>query len=500
MIQVQLTRHLTPNNTNGRGLDSSVCVEDSWVQAPCPSTFQAMCDYPCSIETWNLTTAEGFTSKRGIKKAQESAQTLLRNSETNVIQNISFQGYQQNDRAKQYYFLGDVQSGRELDFLAKTVAITTQCEVVTQICQLNSTSSGFSCFGYQSSFTNSGEVGRDSTISMIHDNSTMTGIQFFNDSGLQNPIGFGDQSTELFGAQNPIHFLTWSKGFPPVDTSKTTFDEMRRNKYLQLDLSGENVFVLNCSTSIYDMMYTWVNGTIVQPTQGNDFRPSLMPDMYGAIISAPFAINSALGHLSLQNAAAAAAYENSPQDLSDQFADGFSRAAVALSAGIMSPVTNLLEQSRNNTELLTRVPKLPLYFLISVKALYALASLFLAGLAYLLTGFHEAQEVKARLTVDGLAAGLFEPGANQEQGVKRIEQLYNEHLPKENQEDGQDKGNTKVGMKKAETGGWIWVTSDKVHQAFTTLGVGAVLEAVVENAAESGQLGVGLQKVENLVK
>lgn len=502
MIQVQLTRHLIPNNIYGRGLDSTVCAGDSWVQAPCPSDFQAMCNYPCSIETWNMTTAEGFTSKRGIKKAQESAQTLLRNSDSNVIQNISSQGYQQSNRAKQYYFLGDAHSGRDLDFLANTVAITTQCEVVTQTCQLNSTSSGFSCFGYQSSFTNSGEVGIDPTSSMIPDNSTMTmvGIQFFNDSGLQNPIGFGDQSTELFGAQNPIHFLTWSKGFPPVDTSKTTFDEMRQNKFLQLDLSGDNVFVLNCSTSIYDMMYAWVNGTILQPNQGNDFRPLLTPDMYGAIISAPFAINSALGHLSLENAAALAAYENSPQDLSDQFADGFSRAAVALAAGIMSPVTNLLEQSRNNTELLTRVPKVPLYFLIGVKALYALASLFFAGLAYLLTGLHEAQEVKARLTVDGLAAGLFEPGANQEQAVKKIEQLYNEHQPKENQEDGQEKGNTKVGMKKAETGGWIWVTSGKVQQAFTTLGVGAVLEAVVENAAESGELGVGLQKVENLVK
>ena len=424
-----------------------------------------MCSYPCSIDNWNLTTAGGFTWKRGIKRVQQSAEALLGNSDTNVIQNISFQSYQQNDTAEEFYFLGDIQSGQNLDFLANTIAITTQCEVVTQICQLNSTGPGFSCFGYQSpSFSYSGEVGIDPMASITPDNltSTMVGIQFFDDSDLQNPIGFGNQSTELFGIQNPINFLTWSKGFPPVDTSVTTFDELRQTKYLQVDLSGDNVFVLNCSASIYNTTYTWVNGTTLQQNQIGDFDLSLAPDNFGAIISAPFAINSALGQLSLRNAAALAAYKSSPQDLSNKFADEFSRAAIALSAGLMSPTTNHLEQSRNNTEVLTRVPKIPLYFLISVKALYALASLILAGLAYLLIDLDEANEVKARLTVDGLAAGLFEPGENQGRAVKKIEHLYDEHQPNESQENRQEKGNTKVGMKKTQTGGWIWIAIDKV--------------------------------------
>lgn len=287
--------------------------------------------------------------KRGITNAQVSAEALLGNSDANVIRNVSFQGDEQDDIVKQYHYLGDAQSGPNLDFLANTLAISTQCEVVTQICQLNSTGSGFSCFGYQSpSFTYSGEVGTDPKASRIPDNLTMTmvGIQFFNDSDLQNPIGMGSQSTELFSAQNPIHFLTWSKGFPPIDISKTALDEMRQNKFMQVDPNGDNVFVLNCSTSIYNTTYAWVNGTMLQQIDRDGFYPSLAPDMYGAIISAPFAINSALGHLSLENTAALAAYKSSPQDLSKQFADGFSRAAVALSAGLMSPATNLLEQSR----------------------------------------------------------------------------------------------------------------------------------------------------------
>ena len=175
-----------------------------------------MCNYPCNIATWKLTTARGEALKEGVKRAQESAETPLGSSNTNVIQNVSSQAYQQNNDAQQYFFLGDVQSGGDLDFVANTIAATTQCEVVTQDCQLNSNSLEFSCFGYQSpSFTYSGKVGIDPTASMVPDNMTMTmaGIQFFKDSGLQNPIGFGNQSTELFVAQKPVHFLTWSKGF-----------------------------------------------------------------------------------------------------------------------------------------------------------------------------------------------------------------------------------------------------------------------------------------------
>lgn len=416
------------------------------------------------------------TLKKGIKGAQESAEALLSNSNINVIHNTSSQGSGQNSDGQNFFFIGDIQSGQDLDFMASTVSVTTQCEVVTQRCQLTFSGQGFSCFGYQSpSFTFSGEVGVNPAVSIAPVDNSMVGIQFFNDSGLQNPIGSGNQSTELFSAQNPLHFLAWSKGFPPVDTSKTTFDEMRKNKFLQIDPSGENVFILNCSSTIYNTIYTWVNGKILLQNQ------SLSPNAYGAIFSAPFATNSALGHLSLENAAALAAYKSNPQDLSNQFADGFSRAAVALSVGVMNPVTNLLEQSRNNTVLLTRIPKIPLYFLIGVKGLYALTAIIFAGLAYLLVDLHEAQEVKARLTVDGLVTGLFEPSANQEQAVKKIEELYNEHRPKEIQVNGEKDKNTKVGMKQTEDGGWIWVVSDTVHKAWTTLGIGEVVKVVVDN-------------------
>ena len=496
MNVVLLSRHPAPVNAYGRNLNPSMCGDPIWEQRPCPSSSQSLCSYPCSIDDWNITTGGGTSLKEGIKGAQQSAETLLGNSDINLIQNTSYMADQKDYGAQQYYFLGDVGTGQSLDFLANTTAVTTQCEVVTQNCLINSTNEGFSCNGYQSpSFTYSGQVGVDPTLAMTPGNMSMVGIQFFNDSDLQNPIGFGSQPTELFSAQNPVHFLTWSKGFPPIDTSSQTFDGMKEGKYLQVDQSGDNVFILNCSTTIYKTTYAWANGMVLQNKQKYGFYPELAPDSYGAIFSAPFAINSALGNLALQDASAVAAYKTTPQDLADKFADEFSHAAVALSAGVMSPATCILEQSRNNTELLTRVPKIPLYFLVSLKAFYALASIIVAVLAATLTSPSEAQEIKARLTVDGLATGLFEPRANQEKAVKEIQHLYGEHRPETKEE-----GASKVGMQQTSAGGWIWVASSKIREGWTALGIGSVLGAVIDNAADSGELGTAGKDYEALKK
>ena len=482
-----LSRHLTPVHTYGRDLNSSMCSDNIWEQRPCPSNPQSSCSYPCSIADWNITAGGGVLLKEGIKGAQQAAEALLGNSPVNLIQNTSYVANQQDYYAQQYYFLSDVNIGQTLDFLGNTTAVTTQCEMVTQNCQVNSSSEGFSCPGYSSpSFTYSGEVGVDPLAATAPGNMSMVGIQFFKDAALQNPIGFGSNTTELFSAQNPVHFLTWSKGFPPIDPTSSTFAAMNEGKFLQVDQAGDNVFILNCSTTIYKTVYAWVNGSILQDNQKYGFYPELAPDTYGAIFTAPFAIDAALGHMALQNAAALAAYVPNPQGLASKFANQFSYAAVALTAGIMSPETSILEQSRNNTELLTRVPLVPLYFLISLKALFALSSILLAILAATLTGPSEAQEVKARLTVNGLAAGLFEPRANHEKAVEDVQLLYGEHRPEVKVEP------SKVGMKQAPAGGWVWVASGPVQKAWTAEGEGEAMHTVVDHDHAAIRVNSGL--------
>ena len=476
-----LSRHLTPANGYGRGLNSSICGDNIWWQRPCPSDSASLCNYPCSIADWNITTGGNTTLKEGIAGAQQSAETLLGNSNINVVHNTSMvdqQGY-----GTQYHFLGDAKSGETVDFLTSTIAVSTHCGTVTQDCDIGGTDEGFSCFGYQSpSFTYSGKVGVDPASATAPDDMSNVGIQFFRDPALQYPVGFGNQSTELFSAQNPIHFLTWSKGFPPMDPSSSTFSNMIHSKNLQVDESGDNVFILNCSTTFYKTTYAWVNNAILKDEQQSGFYPEIAADTYGAIFSAPFAINSALGHLALEDAAAISAYQNSPQGLADSFASDFSHAAVALSAGIMVPNANLLEQSRNDTELLTRVPLVPLYFLISLKALYALASLLVVALAAFYTTPSQAQEVKARLTVNGLAAGLFEPRAIQEKPIEKIEELYGEHKNTDEEYEV-----SKIGMSQTEAGGWIWVANGGERLAGTALDSKPADENAVRIATDEGQ-------------
>ena len=469
-----VTRHEVPLSSYGRDLNPSMCNASLLQQRPCPSNTGATCQYPCSIENWNFTSGDGMSSKDGIKGAEESAKTLLQNSYINVIQNTS---NPQNYEGQNFYYLADIGSSQALDFMANSTAVQTQCQVITQNCKLSSTDEGFTCGTYNTSLTNSGEVGVDPESALGPDGMSSVGIQFFDDQ--QKPIGVGNKTTSLFTTKNPINFLTWSKGFPPVDTSSHDFDGMRQGNYLQVDHAGDNVFILNCTASVYNVVYAWVNSSILSSKdQANQsFFPTLAPDAYGAIYSAPFAMNAALGHISLHNAAALAAYLTTPEALAQKFANEFSRAAIALTAGIMIPTPSMVEQGRNDTALLTRVPKAPLFFLISLKALYALMSITTALLAVFLTGPAEAQEAKARLTVDGLAVGVFESRKNQEKPADWMDELYGEHSRGEERKKGEgeldgDQGVHKVGMKQTAAGGWVFVADGKLSRAWTMPGAG----------------------------
>jgi hypothetical protein len=194
--------------------------------------------------------------------------------------------------------------------------------------------------------------------------------------------------------------------------------------------------------------------------------------------------------LSLQDAAALAAYQSKPELLASHFADRFSQAAVALTAGISSPSINLNEQIRNNSVLVTRVPLAPLYTLVALKGVYALFALILAALAVMLADPIRSQEVKERLTVDGLAAGFFEADAHKKSAVSGIQQLFDEHNKSTEKTTGKEAEDLtrKVGIQQNEKGGWSWVAT--ATKTADTMGFG-VLTTMVANAAFSDVLGTG---------
>lgn len=440
---------------------------------PCIGDSSSSCDYPCSITDWNASTG---IERFGLQHAQEAAEVLMNNSYTNFIINVTAGSYD-----SQHYFLGDKHSSSTHDFTTDTFAVTTQCQVITQNCTIGT---GFTCGKYTApSFAWSGAVGVDPTSATGPANQSTSGIQFFNDSALTIPVG-SDTSKGLFTTVNPAPFLTWSKGFPPIDTSADQFNYMRDNHYLGYDESGDPVFILNCSMAIYEAKYNWTNGGVVT---GDLYALKLADPAYGAIYSAAFAMNSALGHLSLQDSAALAAYQHQPDLLANSFANQFSRAATALAAGTMMPSQNIFEQERFNNVLVTKVPVLPLYVLIALKAIYALFALGLAGLAVILADPITTQDVKERLTIDGLAVGLFESDAHRHKGVAEIQQLYHEHYSKTHGDalgkpDASPAEAAKVGMVKNAQGGWSWATTVKLADAF---GLASVTGVVKEEAKAS---------------
>lgn len=112
----------------------------------------------------------------------------------------------------------------------------------------------------------------------------------------------------------------------------------------------------------------------------------------------------------------------------------------------MSPRANILEQSRAVLSL-TRVPKVPLYILLVLKFLYVLSAILLAIAAICFTRPAETQEVKARLSIKGLAAASFEPDAQKEQAVSSLEEMFAEHNPEG------EKETKRVEIVKRERGG-----------------------------------------------
>lgn len=414
----------------------------------------------------------------------------MSNSRTNVIFNVTVDG-------SNYFFLGDLKSNMGLDYSTKALAVTTQCNVQTQACDVPK-GGGFTCGNYSSpSFSYSGEVGLDPINATSQMDEAMVGIQFFEDSGLSQPIGNGSTATDLFTTQNAMNFLTWSKGFPPQDTYKDEFIPLRNKGYLKNDTNGDTVFILGCKASISQVEYYYFNGSVV----AQNFKViDNAPDYWGAVFSAPFAINTALSHLALQDAAALAAYQTSPDGISYVFSDYFSRAAVAFSSGISVPSQNDLEWNRDNTYLATRVPYAPLYTLVALKAIYAIFALGLALLAVFKTHPTQAHEVKERLTVDGLAAGFFEPNANHERAVKNVQDLFKEHHTPEKSEDTQ-----KIGLLQTDQGGWLWVTA--ATKVVAGLGLTEVVETVADQAADAaakrkgslGAVGEGYRLVKEVI-
>ena len=384
-----------------------------------------------------------------------------------------------------FYYLGNsAMSGvaDHHDYLAKTIAITTQCTPITRQCLPDvqwplddDDNRSFSCTpGFGANFTFSGASQmRDGDEDDGGQNSRAdrpaVGLAFASDAQLSERIGkydptladklnagsnqskpIPDVSYKYLQPSNPLHFGAWALGYPGYSTDDTGTRVVSTNPLLndsqiyRSELGPSTEWVLNCSASVYDVSYTWVNGAV------QTFNMTLASPEMGGMISAPFALERVRERaIALQAIAAAASASDNSTSLAHMFADHWSQAALALSAGVFSPEQNILSQWRETTQV-ARVPMAPLYILLALKAIYVMAVIALAIGAYCFTHPAETEIVKTQLSTKGLAAAHFDdPNILQSKVVNQLSERLQPMITKDSPTEPDDPA--KGGLRRAAT-------------------------------------------------
>lgn len=340
--------------------------------------------------------------------------------------------------------MSDSATSADVDFKATTFAVTTECEAITSKCNIDFYTSTFNCTpSFAGSLTSPGPA----VIATRVSSQSPVGVQYFGDPGLTNNFSM---ASEAYSDQNPLYFGTWATAQQAVSSGA------ENGAIATLPGTGlGSSWVLNCTSTIYEATYTWVNGTVTS------FNTSLANGTVGGIFSAGFA--AGFGATALENIAILAGFNNASDGLANATAAYFSRNSLALSVGAMELRPNTLEQSRSSLSL-TRVPLVPFYMLIAVKLFYALSTVLFAFAVILWAHPSESQDVKTRLSIKGLVVASFEPDKLKEKAVGTVEEMF-----AENSRDWQVE-KTRVKIVETEQGGWAYVTT-AVEVGQSVLGV-----------------------------
>lgn len=415
----------------GRGLNSSSAGFPNCASGPIMpgSDEQNFVNYswPCNILTspddYGMTFLQSSEAVIAVELAQRTNDRIV--NHTGPVPAVGG-----GDKNAIVYYMGDKRSSEYLDYRARTMGISTQCEIVTSKCfggQIHQYDPSFFCpGGFNGSFlqcvpNNWPAKSKNDTLP-----NCPTGIGFSSDAQLSENAGWQGLDdllvvTKTLFSTNPMYFGTWSQGYP---TSGDMYSPLVANNDPDV-FPPDSVnarWLLNCSATVYDIDYTYVNGAL------DKFNATLAPPEWGAFYSAPFAWESDSNGLLpvkaiMQQAAFAASYmAQNGSDLANIWARQFSKKALSLSFGVFAPSVNALEQGRNGSVTVTRVPLVPLYILLGLKFLYVVVVVILAVGAYCFTHPAETELVREQLSIRGLvAAHLEKPSMMQENATRQVQ-------------------------------------------------------------------------------
>lgn len=296
-----------------------------------------------------------------------------------VLSNVSSTSqvlvYKDNEEISYGYLAVPSSSGvSSMDYTATTYGMTTRCMPVSDSCDLTAAYGASTPFKCTNAF--SGDVTRLSFDSVYFTDDTMQNNQ--TTSGISNPFYFGIATLVSESLSNLISDV------PDIVTP----------------VHGGVAYVLGCSTTLYDITYTSVNSSITA------FTASKSNESVANIWQGPMAY-TLVSQMSLQQAATVATLgSKSAQEIADKFAVSYSTIALATGAQVIRRRPALEAQLRT-VQLVTQVPKVPLYALVAANMVFVVGGVVLAAVALGSCGT-ESHEVQGRLSVVGLVADRFE--------------------------------------------------------------------------------------------
>ena len=322
----------------------------------------------------------------------------------------------------QYAYIASPETPRLslLDYTVSTYAIHSQCSPVTSQCANANDVSGvgttYNCpFAFQGRVNTA--VGASNSVTMAY---------FTDSTGSSN-----NTDKTLIG--NPYYY------------SAVILANMRnaRPAALQNDpevLSGGHggatIVVVGCTSTVYDVEYSSVNGTI------KDWKTSKSNSSMTLIVQGTQR-RTDVGNPNLIQAASIAGLGNSAQAIADQFALAYSQTALAVSSGAFEPRAARASQVRDRI-LVARVPKAPLFALVAANLLLVLLGIILAIVA-LIAVRGNTGEAQARLSIPALVAALFE--VRMATPVNEVEDMFEERHGEQG---------PRIGFAKAVEGGWVF--------------------------------------------
>jgi hypothetical protein len=493
VVVAKTNRTLLAEQTYGRELNAKRCP-----YGPGSRQYDAInnLNYDANT-TWipcNLIFGDQFQS--GLVDESAASETFAGLSLTQKVQNFT-------SAAETFYLLQDAKADQRLDYQAVSLAVTTQCTPMTTKCyhpngttENGTTFLDFQCTpGFKGNF-NQMLVWTDRDGSITGD--ANVGIGFSPDAQFSTMLGQGtinDFYAEFIPQTNPFHFAVWGLDYPFLDgkTAQPIANDPELSKPTEF---GDTAWILNCSSTVYDVEYTWINGSV---TSHNLTKTT---NAMGGMVAGPFAQGVNAPWTALTESVEEASFADSMDELADTFAKGFSRGAVAMTVGVMAPLRNKIEQTRDNAVSVTRVPIIPLYLLISFKAIYVVAVLILALGAYCFAHPAEMGIVKNQLSVKGLVAAHFEHATHLQEAVVQGVQSHvessagkagdassgrglNDAAAKEPSQQQQQQEQPKVGIMPTADGTWKYMALiDGVWKS-----VAPLVTAVVLPEARAGKLG-----------